>query len=437
MLNTLRRIKTSSFSTLLLAFPLLLLVAACSSGTTETLPTAESNPTSLQPDDLGSIPTVTAEQEASPQSEASATPELIAAPSIPDPDQYSWIEVGRGFSQPLLVTNAGDGSGRLFVVGQEGLIWVIENGQVLSNPFLDIRAQVGRSGNEQGLLGLAFHPNYAEDGRFFVNYTDLNGDTVIASFRASGDANIAEAGSQTILFQAEQPYANHNGGHLEFGPDGYLYFGLGDGGSQGDPNNNAQSSNSPLGKLLRIDVDNGSPYAIPPDNLYANGGGLPEIWAYGLRNPWRFSFDTLTGDLYIGDVGQNVWEEINFLSAGSASGLNFGWNYFEGSHSYAGNPPAGFDSVQPVIEYDHGSGRCSVTGGNVYRGAELPAWNGVYVYADYCSGEVFGLVQDADGVWQSEHLYSLDALITSFGLDEQGEIYLLSRSGSLFKLVAQ
>lgn len=313
---------------------------------------------------------------------------------------------------------------------------MIENGATLADPFLDIREQVGSQGNEQGLLGLVFHPDYENNGFFYVNYTDVNGDTVISRFQVSADPNRAEAASEKFLVQVDQPYPNHNGGHLEFGPDGYLYAGLGDGGSGGDPQGNGQSLETLLGKVLRIDVNSGDPYGIPGDNPFANGGGLAEIWTVGLRNPWRFSFDRATGDLYIADVGQGEWEEVNFLPGGIAGGSNFGWNYFEGTHTYEGEPPVGVNFIAPVTEYQHGA-RCSVTGGYVYRGAALPAWQGVYFYGDYCSGEVLGLLQHADGTWESQLLYSLDVNITSFGLDENGELYVVGRSGGIYQLRAQ
>jgi len=260
---------------------------------------------------------------------------------------------------------------------------------------------------------------------------------VVSRFRLSSDPNYADAESEEILLQVDQPAANHNGGHLEFGPDGYLYIGLGDGGSQGDPSGNGQSLDTLLGKILRIDVNAAAPYGIPTDNPYVSVGGLGEIWATGLRNPWRFSFDILTGDLYIGDVGQYQWEEIDFLPGGYVGPLNFGWNYFEGTHAYEGNPPSDAKLTMPVAEYEHGSSRCSVTGGYVYRGAALPAWQGVYVYADYCSGEVFGLIQRADGAWETRLLYDTPYLVTSFGLDEAGELYLIDRSGGVYQLLSQ
>lgn len=373
---------------------------------------------------------------AEPATEApTAAPTEAPLPSLPDPGGYAWTLVAQGFNQPLLVTNAGDGSGRLFVIGQPGLIYVLENGQTLATPFLDIRSKVGSQGNEQGLLGLAFHPDYAQNGSFYVDYTDRTGDTVVARYQVSADPNVADAESEQVLLQVHQPYANHNGGNLVFGPDGTLYIGFGDGGSAGDPNGNGQSLNTYLGKLLRIDVDGGDPYGIPADNPFA-GSDHGEIWAYGLRNPWRFAFDALTGDLYIGDVGQNQWEEVDYLPAGSPGGANFGWNLVEGNHDYAGQAPTGANYVGPVAEYDH-SGRCSITGGVVYRGAALPAWQGVYLYGDFCSGEIYGLLNQGNGAWQNERLYDTSFQITSFGVDEQGEVYVVDRTGGIYRLQAK
>jgi len=321
-----------------------------------------------------------------------------------------------------------DGSGRLFVIEKPGRIRIIENDQLIETPFLDITERVGSGGNEQGLLGLAFHPQYAQNGRFFVNYTNKLGDTVLARFQVSSDPNVADPNSEVKLLGVDQPFPNHNGGVLTFGPDGYLYAGLGDGGSQGDPNGNGQNTNVLLGKILRLDVDSADPYAVPADNPFGN-----EIWAYGLRNPWRISFDRATSDLYIADVGQNAWEEIDFLPAGSPGGTNFGWNFREGAHDYKGGGPDGM--VDPIAEYGHPGGNCSVTGGYVYRGS-MPEWNGIYLYADYCSGVIWGLIQ-LDGDWQSQSLFDLDVTITSYGQDGSGELYLLSDSGGVFRLVRQ
>lgn len=400
-------------------------------------------PSANQDTPLDADPAFTAESP--PQdstSEAPATTETpvphtsLPSASFPDPAAYTWGLVAEGFSQPLLLTHAADGSGRAFVVGQNGDIQIIENGGPRAEAFLDISERVGSRGNEQGLLGLAFHPDYENNGTFYVHYTDLNGDTVVSRFQVSGDANVADGNSETILLQYDQPYPNHNGGQIEFGPDGFLYIGLGDGGSGGDPHGNGQSLDTLLGKMLRIDVNSGSPYGIPADNPFANGGGLPEIWAYGLRNPWRFSFDRATGDLYIGDVGQGEWEEIDFLPGGIAGGANLGWSYFEGTHTYQGGAPEGVSLIGPVAEYNHGSG-CSVTGGYVYRGAALPEWQGVYIYGDFCSGLIFGLVQHEDGAWESRLLFETNFQITSFGEDETGELYVLDRAGGVYQLQSQ
>jgi glucose/arabinose dehydrogenase len=360
---------------------------------------------------------------------------------IPDPSEYTWRPVAGGLQDPVDIRHAGDGSGRLFVVEQPGRILILQPDMLAPVVFLDLMDRVGSGGSEQGLLGLAFHPNYAQNGWFFVNYTDLQGDTVISRFQVSEtDQNQALANTEVRLLNIPQPYANHNGGAVAFGPDGYLYLGLGDGGSAGDPQNNAQSLDTLLGKILRIDVDGGEPYAIPPDNPFAISGGRREIWAYGLRNPWRMSFDRLTGDLYIGDVGQNQWEEIDFLSAAQISqpaagqAFNFGWVYFEGSHPYGSTPPVGLQLIPPVMEYSHQFG-CSVTGGVVYRGEAMPAWQGIYLFADYCSGLVWGMWRDPTGAWQQSLLFENTGRISSFGEDERGEVYLVDYAGLIYQLV--
>jgi glucose/arabinose dehydrogenase len=359
-----------------------------------------------------------------------APPQNNSPVTFPDATGYEWQLLTGDLNSPVGLAHAGDGSGRLFVIEQAGVIRVVQERVLLEQPFLDIRERVGSSANEQGLLGLAFHPRYAENGYFYVNYTNLNGDTVIARFSVAGDANTADPASEVILLQIPQPYSNHNGGSINFGPDGYLYIGTGDGGSGGDPLGNGQSLDTLLGKILRIDVDNGDPYSIPDGNLKA------EIWAYGLRNPWRFSFDRLTGDLYIGDVGQNAWEEIDFLPAGNPGGANFGWNYREGTHPFAGSPPEGLELIDPVAEYDRSAG-ISVSGGVVYRGAALPEFYGVYLYGDFGTGRVWGLLQNPDGSWQNQLLFESGANITTFGEDETGEVYLADRQGFIYKLVAK
>ena len=362
---------------------------------------------------------------------------LPSGPStLPDPSGYEWSLVTDGLTAPVGLVNAMDGSGRLFALEQPGVIRIIQDGSLLPTPFLDIRFRVGSSNSEQGLLGLAFHPAYSENGYFFVNYTQSNGDTVIARYRVSADPSIADPASEVRLLEVEQPYANHNGGDLAFGPDGYLYVSLGDGGSGGDPHNNGQSTNTLLGALLRIEVGEAESYSIPQTNPFASGGGRPEIWAYGLRNPWRISFDSQTGDLYIADVGQNSWEEINFQPAGSPGGGNYGWNIMEALHCYESTECDQTGLILPVVEYAlRVDGNCAVTGGYVYRGNSLPAWQGIYIYGDYCSGKVWGLFQNQAGGWENGLLFETDARITTFGQDESGEIYLVNHRGSVYQLI--
>ncbi|NPV55761.1 MAG: glucose dehydrogenase [Anaerolineae bacterium] len=373
---------------------------------------------------------------------AQITPQAIATPalpqpvpSIPNPANYAWQEVAGGFSRPVALVAPPDGSTRLFVVEQTGAIRITQDGQVLAPAFLDVSGRITTAGNEQGLLGLAFHPEYAHNGYFYLNYTNRDGNTVIARYRVSADPLLADDASEYILIQVPQPYGNHNGGGLAFGPDGYLYIGLGDGGSAGDPEGNAQSLDSLLGKMLRIDVNQPETgYRIPLDNPYSGGGGLPEIWALGLRNPWRFSFDRVTGDLWIGDVGQNKYEEVDFLPAGSPAGVNFGWDYREGVHSYEGQAPAGLALIDPVWEYDHTQG-CSITGGVVYRGIQLSEWQGVYLFADYCNGNIWGLIPDGGAGWTATSLFQTGANISSFGQDAAGEVYFLDLRGRVLGLV--
>jgi glucose/arabinose dehydrogenase len=386
-----------------------------------------------------------------PPSRVSASPAVpietgsaAAGPSspvleFPDPQAYTWRPVVAGLNSPVDIQFSDDPTGSMFVVEQVGRIRVVENGRLLDPPFLDITDRVGSAGNEQGLLGLAFHPNSAHNPFIYVNYTDRDGNTVIARFQFSG--NEADPSTEKDLVHIAQPFPNHNGGETIFGPDGYLYLGLGDGGSQGDPFGNAQNGNVLLGKILRIDVDGGNPYRIPSDNPFAGANPVarkkPEVWAYGLRNPWRFSFDKLTGDLYIADVGQDTWEEVDFLPARSLGGTNFGWNYREGAHPFKGNAPSALQLTDPVAEYNHAEGGCAITGGYVYRG-RLPEWQGIYLYGDYCSGKIWGLLPAPNpgrGTgWRSELLFKTGANITSFGQDPAGEIYFADRSGILFRL---
>jgi glucose/arabinose dehydrogenase len=359
----------------------------------------------------------------------------------PDPAQVQLVEIASGFDRPLGLVSPPDGSGRLFVVQQSGRIRIIENGGYKEPPFLDLTDMVSRdvfSGNytERGLLGMAFHPDFAENGLFFVNYTDLNGHTQVVRYNVStGDPDQADPASAATILTVQQPYWNHNGGHLLFGPDGYLYIGLGDGGSQGDPHGNGQNPSVLLGKMLRIDVDSDTPYGIPADNPFVNDPNYaPEIWALGFRNPWRYSFDRVTGDLYIADVGGDAWEEVSFQPADSPGGENYGWNLYEGSHLYSGGA-APENLVMPIAEYGHDLG-ISIVGGYVYRGESIPDLQGVYLYGDWGSGRIWTAYQDESGVWQSNEFMQTGHAISSFGEDEQGELYLVDYAGSVLRFEA-
>lgn len=353
--------------------------------------------------------------------------------------QVTPVVYAEGFSSPVSIANAGDE--RLFVVERGGLIRIINGqGSIEETPFLDISEFI-TSGGERGLLGLAFHPDYAGNGLFFVNYTDLNGNTVIAMYAVStGDPNVADPASGLEILKIDQPYQNHNGGDLKFGPDGYLYIGTGDGGSGGDPQDNAQNLSSLLGKMLRIDIDNGTPYGIPSNNPYVTEGEVAaEIWASGLRNPWRFSFDRETGDLWIADVGQNEVEEVNFVPSGTGAGWNFGWRCYEGDLEYntVGCGSSG-DYQFPVYQYFHSEDNgCSVTGGYVYRGAEFPSLEGYYFFSDYCNDILYSL-RDSSGHWVLEkHGKFSGNNFSTFGEDGNGEIYMAGiSSGKVWKITA-
>lgn len=355
------------------------------------------------------------------------------------PVAYQLVPVVEGLSRPLYVTHAGDGSGRLFIVEQSGAIRVLADDALLDVAFLDVSdlispAATGGGYTERGLLGLAFHPDYAENGVFFINYTDTAGNSVLARYTVSvDDPNRADPDSAEQLFYLSQPYSNHNGGHLAFGPDGYLYMSLGDGGSAGDPQGNGQDPATLLGTILRLDVDTEEGYAIPDDNPFVDrDDARPEIWAWGLRNVWRFSFDRATGDLYHADVGQNQWEEVNFQPADSPGGENYGWAAYEGTHIYSGAEPAS-EVVMPVLEYDHAGGHCSVTGGYVYRGEALPGLQGYYLYGDWCSGTIWAARQDDAGNWTTDVSLQSGRPISSFGEDEAGELYLVDYDGSVLR----
>jgi glucose/arabinose dehydrogenase len=344
-----------------------------------------------------------------------------------------------GLGDALFITGAPGQPGRLFVVQQGGRIRILENGTLLGRPFLDVSRLIA-AGGEQGLLGLAFHPDYARNGRFYVDYTNRAGDTRVVEYRRAS-ATRADPSSARVLLRVDQPFANHNGGALAFGPDRMLYVALGDGGSGDDPHNNAQNANSLLGKLLRIDVDGstgGRPYGIPAGNPFANGGGRPEVYAYGLRNPWRFSFDRTRGDLWIGDVGQSAVEEIDFRARDTGAGTNFGWRAFEGRSSHIGGAQAlegPARQTPPVAQYTHAQG-CSVTGGYVYRGTKVPALRGRYVYADFCSGTVWSMRAGPKpgDVRRETGLGARLSNVTSFGESLNGDLYVIA-GGSLYRFV--
>ena len=389
------------------------------------------------------------------------TPATVVAPApLPaeKPATLAHLSLGleprwRGFTQPVYVTSAGDGSGRLFVVEQVGTVKVIEAGNVSANPYLDVRRLV-TAGGERGLLGMAFSPDYARDGRVLVDYTDLNGNTVIALYTTREPSSSAPAwDTPRILMTIAQPYANHKGGCLQFGRDRLLYIGMGDGGGAGDPQGRAQNPRSLLGKILRIDVSHettGAAWSAPTDNPFTRGAGtLPEIWAIGLRIPWRFSFDASSGALWIGDVGQDAWEEIDRVTsasveASSGPALDFGWNLLEGTHRYARGLSSTYrdtPTVAPLFEYPHPLGE-AVTGGYVYHGRNYPALVGTYLYADYVKGWIAGIRLDSSSgtalaMPEQRMLLQTDTLPSSFGVDESGELFLVDYHGIIWSVTAR
>ena len=425
--------------------------------------------------------------------DAVMTPPARLGGDIPGDPRIQLIQVASNFQTPVNVAFPPDGSGRMFVVEVGGTIRVVNpDGTVLPQPFLDLSSTVALRPGQQGLLGLAFHPNYSENGRLFVDYNNLyaNGQITVSEFRVSeDDPNTADEKTERPLLTIDKPYPQHNGGTLRFGPDGFLYISTGDGGWQGDPYDNAQSRFSLLGKILRVDVDSGAtgqPYGIPVDNPFAGPGRYdnpypaeapqaqdsggrrarnknvpnsvsaenrknrspvrPEIWAYGFRNPWQFSFDPGTGDFYVGDVGGDNWEEIDFQEAGTIAGQNYGWDWLEASHCY----PAGIEEcprqqvgVLPIAEYAHGDDGCAVIGLGVYRGDAYPTLDGIYFSGEFCTGEIRGLQRDADGAWQFENLLDTALQITGSGQDESGVLYVAAvtsqretDNGSVWKLVS-
>lgn len=338
--------------------------------------------------------------------------------------------VSNGFNSPLELKHAGDE--RLFVVEQGGRIKILNSdGTTNPTPFLDISSNI-ISGGERGLLGLAFHPEYINNGFFYVYYTNTAGNSQISRFSVSGDADIADPSSELQMLSFNQPFTNHNGGHLAFGPDGMLYIASGDGGSGGDPQNNSQNLNTLLGKILRLDVDAPAPY-IPSDNPFVDTNGRDEIWAYGVRNPWKFSFDSETGDLWIADVGQGSWEEIN-KEPSTAAGLNYGWRCYEGNAPFnTNNCPPQSELTFPFAEYSRSAGKCSITGGYVYRGSDYPGIEGLYFFADLCTNEIGSVDQDGNLTFHG----TLGATtITSFGVDVNKKLYVIAfGGGSIFELI--
>jgi len=402
-------------------------------------------PEVVQPTSTVSAPSPSATQTlpAPPTETAMPSPTSTPTPSTvsggdPASVRVELQPIASGLEAPLGITHGGDGSGRLLVLEKSGRIRVVKNNALTPMPFLDITDRVGSSQSEQGLLGLAFHPDFANNGFLYVNYTDLQGDTVVSRFAVSGDPDRADPASEMVLLTLPQPAANHNGGNLAFGPDGYLYIGTGDGGAAGDRFGNGQNGRTLLGAMLRLDVDGGQPYAVPPDNPFVGDPDvLDEIWALGLRNPWRYSFDRQTGDLYIADVGQNQYEEVNVQLTDNSGGQNYGWPIMEATHCFPEDracDPTGL--TLPVTEYNHSQG-CSVTGGYVYRGQEYPALTGIYLFGDYCSGRIWGLAR-GDGKWQVSELARVDARISAFGEDEAGELYLADLGGgTVYKITAR
>jgi glucose/arabinose dehydrogenase len=347
--------------------------------------------------------------------------------------------VTNSLNSPVFVTASPGDTARLFVVERGGRIRVLRHDTLIATPFLDISGHIS-AGGEQGLLSLAFHPRYAQNGRFYVYFTAPSGDIRVARYVVTANPDIADSTSgDTVLAVVHQPYGNHNGGLVVFGPDGRLYAGLGDGGSGGDPDGNGQNRKALLGKILRLDVDAGTPYTIPADNPFVGDtGARGEVWLYGLRNPWRFSFDRVGGDLYVGDVGQNAWEEVDVLAAGAPGGGNYGWNEMEGKHCYAAASCPVPSLILPVLEYGHGEG-CSVTGGYVSRDSTVPDLLGLYLYGDYCSGWVRSF-RYTGGRATDPHDWPALAVsggLSSFGEDARGRIYLTTLSGNLYRVVNQ
>ena len=350
---------------------------------------------------------------------------------------FTLSSFAEGFDRPVFMADSDDGTGRMFVVEQGGLIWIVQDGEILADPFLDISDRV-TGGSEQGLLGLALHPEFAENGTLFIDYTDLDGHTQIVRYRLSDDSpDQLDPDSGEVVITVEQPARNHNGGMLAFGPDSYFYIALGDGGRQGDPEGHGQDLSTLLGSILRIDVDSepiSGGYVIPEDNPFVTvEGAAKEIWSYGLRNPWRFSFDRATGDLWIGDVGQNAFEEVDRQPAGEG-GQNYGWNLAEGDACYADENCESADIVWPVFTYGRDLG-ITVVGGYVYNGEAIPSLVGSYLLGDYGTGFIWVLTPDGDGAYSASEPIPTDLTISSFAEDAAGELYVIDLSGAVYQIV--
>ncbi len=341
-----------------------------------------------------------------------------------------------GLDFPLLVTASPGETGRLFIVEKGGVVKVLKHGVLLPTPYIDLSSRVTK-GSEQGLLGMAFHPT---DGRVVLSFTVAGstggGRSRVATFTAGPDPDVLDPASEQVVIEVDQPYSNHNGGHVAFGPDGYLYFGLGDGGSGGDPQGYGQRRDDLLGSLLRLDLDHGLPYTVPASNPFSGQAGMRgELWNWGLRNPWRFSFDRANGNLYMADVGQGAWEEVDVQPASSAGGENYGWNEMEGTHCYGGGGCSRNGLVLPVTEYGHGDG-CSITGGYVYRGQAIPALAGTYFYSDYCDGWIRSFTYQGGAATDPRSWPSLDThgQVSSFGEDARGELYVVLAGGTVYRI---
>ncbi|MEZ4412883.1 MAG: PQQ-dependent sugar dehydrogenase [Gemmatimonadales bacterium] len=354
----------------------------------------------------------------------------------PGTAQVRLEQVASGLNMPVLVTAAPGDTSRLFVVEKRGTVRIIEHGVLLPTPFIDLSGRV-TTGSEQGLLGLAFHPT---DGRVVLSFTVAGstggGTSRIATFTTGADPDVLDPATEQVILEVAQPYGNHNGGNVLFGPDGYLYAGFGDGGSGGDPQGHGQNRDDLLGSLLRLDIDHGAPYTIPATNPFVGQPNVRgELWNWGLRNPWRYSFDRATGDLYIADVGQNAWEEVDVQPAASTGGENYGWAIMEGDHCYKSSTCNRTGLVMPVVEYGHGDG-CSITGGFVYRGEAIPELVGTYFYGDYCNGWIRSFVYRNGSAADARSWPTLDTKqqITSFGEDARGELYVVLASGTIYRI---